>query len=44
MTEKGMGWSFGVPGFRVGFRAGGGITLTIGIPGTGLCFTKVVRR
>ena len=43
-TGRGMGWSFGVPGCRVGFSTRGGIYLTFGIPGTGLYYTKGLFR
>ena len=39
-TGKRLGWSFGVPGCRLGFGADGGIYLTFGIPGTGMSYTK----
>ncbi len=43
-TGKKVGWSFGVPGFRMNFSANGGIHLTVGIPGTGLFYTKKLFR
>jgi hypothetical protein len=39
-TGKGMGWSIGVPGLRLGISAVGGLYITIGLPGSGFCFTK----
>lgn len=40
ITGKGLGWSIGVPGLRLGIAASGGIYITIGLPGSGFCFTK----
>lgn len=39
---KRFGWSFGVPGCRLGFGADGGMYLTFGIPGTGMSWTKKI--
>jgi hypothetical protein len=39
-TGKGMGWSIGVPGLRLGIAASGGLYITLGLPGSGFCFTK----
>lgn len=43
-TGRGMGWSIGVPGFRFGISADGKHYLSVGIPGTGLYYTKVLNR
>lgn len=43
-TGKKMGWSFGVPGCRLGFGADGGLYLTLGIPGSGFSYTKRIGR
>jgi len=37
-----MGWSIGIPGLRLGISAGGGLYITIGLPGSGFCFTKFI--
>jgi len=42
MARRGIGWSWGIPGFRVGKSAYGTIWISIGIPGTGLYFTRVL--
>lgn len=38
-TGRGVGWSIGIPGFRLGISADGKRYLSIGIPGTGLFYT-----
>ena len=40
LSKGGVGMSWGVPGFRVGVSANGIKYITIGIPGTGIYFTK----
>jgi hypothetical protein len=40
LTGRGVGWSFGIPGLRIGCSSRGGINLSTGIPGTGLYYTK----
>lgn len=44
MSRGGVGWSWGIPGFRVGKGADGSTWLSIGIPGTGIYFTKRLRK
>jgi len=39
-TGRGMGWSIGFPGLRLGLSATGGIYITVGLQGSGFCFTK----
>lgn len=41
---RGVGWSWGIPGFRVGVSGSGQRWFSIGIPGTGLLFYKVLGR
>ncbi len=40
MSRRGIGWSWGFPGFRIGIGADGSTWVSVGIPGTGLYFTK----
>jgi hypothetical protein len=40
LSRKGVGWSWGIPGFRIGKSADGSTWVSVGIPGTGLYFTK----
>lgn len=40
MSRRGIGWSWGIPGFRIGKSADGSTWVSVGIPGTGLYFTK----
>lgn len=40
VSKKGVGMSWGIRGFRIGISASGKKCVTIGIPGTGLYFTK----
>ncbi len=40
ISRGGIGWSWGIPGFRVGRGADSSFWISIGIPGTGLYFTK----
>jgi hypothetical protein len=44
LSKGGVGMSWGMPGFRVGVSANGRKYLTIGIPGTGIYFTKFFNR
>lgn len=44
LSRAGIGWSWGIPGFRVGRGADGSNWISIGIPGTGLYFTKRLKR
>jgi len=43
-SGKGIGWSIGLPGLRFGIAAGGRLYITVGLPGSGLCFTKFLTR
>jgi len=40
LSRRGVGWSWGIPGFRIGRGADGAGWVSIGIPGTGIYFTK----
>jgi hypothetical protein len=40
ISKKGIGMSWGFPGCRVGTSSHGRKYITIGVPGTGLYFTK----
>jgi hypothetical protein len=40
LSKGGIGMSWGIPGFRFGVSANGRKYITIGIPRTGLYFTK----
>lgn len=44
LCRSGIGYSWGIPGFRVGVAANGVRYLSIGIPGTGLYFIKYFSR
>lgn len=44
MSRSGVGWSWGIPGFRIGKSADGTTWISVGIPGTGLYFTKRLRE
>jgi len=44
ISRRGLGYSWGFPGFRVGVAADGRRYLSVGIPGTGLYFYKYLRR
>jgi hypothetical protein len=41
---RGVGWSWGIPGVRVGVSGTGQRWFSIGIPGTGLVFYKTLSR
>lgn len=43
MSRGGIGYSWGFPGFRIGKGADGSTWISVGIPGTGLYFTKRLR-
>jgi len=43
LTKSGIGYSFGVPGFRFGVNSTGQRYISIGIPGTGLYYIKCFR-
>ncbi|HBC29707.1 MAG TPA: hypothetical protein DC024_00465 [Clostridiales bacterium] len=42
LSKTGVGFSFGIPGFRVGVNSKGKVRRTIGIPGTGVYDVKEV--
>ncbi len=44
MSRSGIGWSWGIPGLRIGKSPYGVTWISIGIPGTGLYFTKRLGR
>lgn len=44
ISRNGVGWSWGVPGFRIGKAADGSNWISAGIPGTGLYFTKRLSK
>ena len=44
LSKGGVGMSWGIPGFRIGVSANGRKYLTIGIPGTGIYFTKYFNQ
>src|SRR5262245_14080734 len=44
LSTRGLGWSFGVPFLRYGIGPSGTRYISIGIPGTGLYFTKFLGR
>jgi hypothetical protein len=44
LSKGGVGMSWGIPGFRVGVSANGRKYLTLGIPGTGIYFTKYFNQ
>ncbi|MEZ4905529.1 MAG: DUF4236 domain-containing protein [Spirosomataceae bacterium] len=44
LSKGGLGMSWGIPGFRFGVSANGRKYITIGIPGTGLYFTKYLSN
>jgi hypothetical protein len=40
ISKNGLGFSFGIPGFRYGISPNGNKFISIGIPGTGLYWSK----
>lgn len=44
LSKGSVGMSWGFPGFRVGVSANGRKYITIGIPGTGIYFTKYFNQ
>jgi len=40
MSRRGIGYSWGIPGFRISNHADGSTWVSAGIPGTGLYYTK----
>lgn len=43
LSRSGVGWSWGIPFLRFGKSASGTTWISVGIPGTGLYFTKRLR-
>jgi hypothetical protein len=41
-SQSGVGYSWGIPGFRIGKSASGNWWISVGIPGTGLSFYRVL--
>lgn len=41
-SKSGIGFSAGVPGFRVSVGADGKVRRTVGLPGTGISHTEVI--
>jgi hypothetical protein len=44
LSQRGVGWSFGIPGLRYGRSPSGQPFVSLGIPGTGLYWIKYLRR
>jgi hypothetical protein len=44
LSNRGWGWSIGLPFLRYGVGPSGTPYVSIGIPGTGFYFTKFLRR
>ena len=44
ISKSGVGVSWGIPGFRIGVSGNGRKYLTLGIPGTGIYFTKFFNQ
>lgn len=44
LSKGGVGMSWGIPGLRVGVSANGRKYITLGIPGTGIYFTKYFNQ
>jgi hypothetical protein len=44
LSKRGIGWSWGIPGFRYGVSPGGQQYISIGIPGTGLYWIKYLKQ
>ena len=44
LSKSGIGFSFGVPGFRVTKTANGKLKKTISVPGTGLSYTDDIGK
>lgn len=44
MSRAGIGWSWGIPGFRIGKGANGSTWISVGLPGTGLYFIKRLKK
>ena len=42
-SANGVGWSWGLPGFRIGISPHGRKWISIGIPGTGLRYFKYLK-
>jgi hypothetical protein len=44
MSNSGIGWSWGIPGFRIGKGPTGATWISVGIPGTGFYFIKQLNK
>ena len=44
LSSLGVGWSFGIPFLRYGVGPSGVRYVSVGVPGTGLYFTKFLGR
>jgi hypothetical protein len=44
LSKKGVGMSWGIPGIRIGVSSNNKKYITLGIPGTGLYFTKFFNQ
>jgi Protein of unknown function (DUF4236) len=44
LSNRGWGWSLGLPFLRYGIGPSGARYISIGLPGTGLYFTKILGR
>jgi hypothetical protein len=42
LSRSGVGWSWGIPGLRIGESPSGTRYISVGIPGTGLYFYKPI--
>jgi hypothetical protein len=40
LSRRGVGWSIGFPGFRIGISASGWPYISIGLPGSGASYYK----
>ena len=43
-SKSGVGFSFGVPGFRITKKADGGVRETFSIPGTGISYVNESKK
>lgn len=41
---RGLGWSVGLPGFRLGVSADGRPFVSLGVPGTGISYARYFSR
>lgn len=44
LSRNGLGWSWGIPGFRVGKGSTGSLWFSVGFPGTGVYFIKKLGK